>query len=130
MVTRRSSSSEVSSPARLFRSTSAFLHTRLAGENELAGGWIGGRTVQGRTVAATDTLDLGQGVDDLLLAVNVGVEQTQDVVEVALEIRSADALSWCAYSGACVRVLVLSRQAVGGRRCRGGCLRADAVLGD
>jgi len=35
-------------------------------------------------VAATDTLDLGQGVDDLLLAVNVGVEQTQDVVEVAL----------------------------------------------
>ena len=30
IVTRRSSSSEVSSPARLFRSTSAFLHTRLA----------------------------------------------------------------------------------------------------
>jgi hypothetical protein len=46
---------------------------------------------EGRTVAATDTLDLGQGVDDLLLAVNVGVEQTQNVVEVALEIQSADA---------------------------------------
>jgi hypothetical protein len=30
MVTRRSSSSEVSSPARFFRSTSAFLQTRLA----------------------------------------------------------------------------------------------------
>jgi hypothetical protein len=35
-------------------------------------------------VAATDTLDLGKRVDNLLLAVNVGVEQTQDVVEVAL----------------------------------------------
>ena len=29
---------------------------------------------------------LRQGVDDLLLAVNVGVEQTQNVVEVALKI--------------------------------------------
>jgi hypothetical protein len=37
-----------------------------------------------RTVATTDTLDLRQGVDDLLLAVNVGVEQTENVVEVAL----------------------------------------------
>lgn len=35
-------------------------------------------------VSATDTLDLGQGVDDLLLAVNVGVEQTQDELEVRL----------------------------------------------
>lgn len=35
-------------------------------------------------VAATDTLDLGQGVHDLLLAVNIGVEQTQDVLEVRL----------------------------------------------
>lgn len=35
-------------------------------------------------VAATDTLDLGQGVNDFLLAVNVGVEQTQNVVEIAL----------------------------------------------
>lgn len=90
MVTRRSSSSEVSSPARLFRSTSAFLHTRLAGEKRSAG--FGLWEDEERTVAATDTLDLGQGVDDLLLAVNVGVEQTQDVVEVALEVRSADAL--------------------------------------
>lgn len=40
--------------------------------------------VKQHTVAATDTLDLGQGVDDLLLAVNVCVEQTQNVVEVAL----------------------------------------------
>ena len=35
-------------------------------------------------VAATNTLDLGQGVHDLLLAINVGVEQTQNVLEVAL----------------------------------------------
>lgn len=32
-------------------------------------------------VAATDTLDLGQGVHDLLLAIDVGVEQTDDVLE-------------------------------------------------
>jgi hypothetical protein len=35
-------------------------------------------------VTAADTLDLGQGVHDLLLAVNIGVEQTQDVLEVRL----------------------------------------------
>lgn len=35
-------------------------------------------------VSATDTLDLGQSVDNLLLAVNVGVEQTQDELEVRL----------------------------------------------
>lgn len=40
-------------------------------------------------VATTDTLDLGQGVDDLLLSVNVCVEQTQNVVEVALDRWSA-----------------------------------------
>lgn len=35
-------------------------------------------------VTATNTLDLGQGDHDLLLAVNIGVEQTQDVLEVRL----------------------------------------------
>lgn len=35
-------------------------------------------------VAATDTLDLGQGVHDLLLSINVGVEETQNVLEVGL----------------------------------------------
>lgn len=35
-------------------------------------------------VTATDTLDLGEGVNDLLLAVDVGVEQTQDELEVRL----------------------------------------------
>lgn len=32
-------------------------------------------------VAATDTLDLGQGVHDLLLAIDVRVQQTDDVLE-------------------------------------------------
>lgn len=35
-------------------------------------------------VTATDTLDLGQRVHDLLLSINVGVEETQDELEVAL----------------------------------------------
>ena len=35
-------------------------------------------------VATTHTLDLSQGVLDLTLAVNVGVEQTQDILEVCL----------------------------------------------
>jgi len=35
-------------------------------------------------VPATNTLDLGQGVHDLLLAIDVGVEETQDELEVRL----------------------------------------------
>ena len=35
-------------------------------------------------VTATDTLDLGQGVHDLLLAIDVGVQKTQDELEVRL----------------------------------------------
>jgi hypothetical protein len=30
-------------------------------------------------VSATDTLDLGQGVHNLLLSINVGVKKTQDL---------------------------------------------------
>lgn len=33
-------------------------------------------------ITTTDTLYLGQGVHDLLLAINVGVEQSQDELEV------------------------------------------------
>ena len=33
---------------------------------------------------ATNTLNRGQGVDDLLLAINVGVENTQNVLELSL----------------------------------------------
>ena len=35
-------------------------------------------------VATADTLDLGQGVHDLLLTLNIGVEKTQDELEVRL----------------------------------------------
>jgi hypothetical protein len=35
-------------------------------------------------VSATDTLDLGQGVHNLLLAIDVGVQKTQDELEVRL----------------------------------------------
>lgn len=35
-------------------------------------------------VSSTHTLDLGQGVHDLLFAIDVGVEDTQDELEVAL----------------------------------------------
>lgn len=35
-------------------------------------------------IPATNTLDLGQGVHDLLLTVNIGVEETQNVLEVRL----------------------------------------------
>lgn len=44
-------------------------------------------------VTATDTLDLGEGVDNLLLAVDVGVEQTQDELEVRLRDRSTVSIS-------------------------------------
>jgi hypothetical protein len=35
-------------------------------------------------VTTTNTLDLGQGVHDFLLAIDVGVEQTDNVLEVRL----------------------------------------------
>jgi hypothetical protein len=44
-------------------------------------------------VAATDTLDLGQGVHDLLLAIDVRVQQTDDVleaIEVSISILESD----------------------------------------
>lgn len=35
-------------------------------------------------VTASDTLDLGEGVHDLLLAIDVGVEETKNELEVRL----------------------------------------------
>lgn len=35
-------------------------------------------------VTTSNTLDLGQGVHDLLLAIDVGVEETEDELEVRL----------------------------------------------
>jgi hypothetical protein len=47
-------------------------------------------------VAAPDTLDLGQGVHDLLLAIDVGVEETKNELEVRL--LSADESCECSVS--------------------------------
>ena len=79
MVTRRSSSSELSSPA-------------LQGRNEyeqtppLDSSCVPlvevdiGLLADNVGVATADTLDLGQGVHDLALSINVGVEETQNVL--------------------------------------------------
>ena len=40
-------------------------------------------------VATTDTLDLGQGVHDLALSINVGVEETQNVLHTAFQLHSS-----------------------------------------
>ena len=45
-------------------------------------------------VAATDTLDLRQGVHDLALAVNISVEQTQDVLRVVRRLSLAQIRSY------------------------------------
>ena len=39
-------------------------------------------------IPATDTLDLGEGVHDLLLAIDVGVEKTQNELKVRLFARN------------------------------------------
>lgn len=39
-------------------------------------------------VATSDTLDLGQGVHDLALSINVSVEQTQNVLNMRCQIDS------------------------------------------
>lgn len=44
-------------------------------------------------VAATDTLDLGQGIHDLALAIDVGVEQTQNVLRIIVAESSARVLT-------------------------------------
>jgi hypothetical protein len=43
-------------------------------------------------VPATDTFDLGQGVHDLLLAINIGVEETEDELKVRLLSRDESCL--------------------------------------
>ena len=39
-------------------------------------------------ISATDTLDSGQGIHNLLLAIDVGVEETQDELNCALLVPS------------------------------------------
>lgn len=83
-------------------------------------------------VAAANTLDLGQGVHNLLLAIDVGVEQTQNVLEVALlsrDERCAAVLAgahriaavWRAHTHDGQLVVRLSgrRRGLGRRQCKG-----------
>lgn len=51
-------------------------------------------------VSPTDTTDLGEGVHDLDLAVDVGVQETQDVVEVLRGVRSNERLQQQAHKSA------------------------------
>lgn len=82
MVTIRSSSSEVSSPA-LQRKTNQYFGfanpIKTQGFVPLVQIDIGLLADQ-VGVSATDTLDLGQGIHNLLLAIDVGVQKTQDLV--------------------------------------------------
>lgn len=81
MVTMRSSSSVVSSPAlqgvrrRPFDAACVYIPLVQVHIGLLANK-VG--------VAASNTFDLRQGVHDLLLSINVGIEETQDKLEVRL----------------------------------------------
>lgn len=89
IVTIRSSSSELRSPA---------LET---GQGPSENGWKDdkrrkhsplvevniGLLADDVRVAATNTFDLGQGVHDLALAIDVGIEQTKDVLELLVLLR-------------------------------------------
>jgi hypothetical protein len=77
MVTIRSSSSEVSSPALFISKFSKIIYSPLVKVH------IGLLAHQVR-IPPADTLYLGEGVHDLVLAIDVGVEQTQDELEIAL----------------------------------------------
>lgn len=91
MVTMRSSSSEVISPA-LTRNDQYNETFRLAGILRVAGGLKNLPLVQVDIsfladqvgVSTTDTLDFSQGVHDLLLSIDVRVEETEDELEVGL----------------------------------------------
>ena len=91
MVTMRSSSSEVISPA-LRRKDQYDKTFQLAGILRVAGGLRNLPLVQVDIgfladqvgVSATDALDFSQGVHDLLLSIDVRVEETEDELEVGL----------------------------------------------
>lgn len=97
MVTIRSSSSEVSSPALCGeRGESVRHHPRIQrpieGYKPLVEIDIGLLADQ-VGVTASDALDLGQSVHDLLLSLDVGVEETQDELEVRLLSRDERCMS-------------------------------------
>jgi len=83
IVTIRSSSSVVSSPA--LETVVRELSEEVVGPScvplvQVHIGFLADQV----GVTATDTLDLGQGVHDLLLSVDIGVEKTKDELEVRL----------------------------------------------
>lgn len=83
MVTIRSSSSVVISPAL------QFINMRLLTPLEMSVPLVQvdiGLLADQVGVSATDTLDLGQCVHDLLLAIDVGVEETQDELDCFMSI--------------------------------------------
>ena len=79
MVTMRSSSSEFSSPALRARCEDTGSRGRAENDVPLVEVDIGLLADQ-VGVATTNTLDLGQGVHDLTLAIDVGVQQKKDVL--------------------------------------------------
>lgn len=91
MVTMRSSSSEVISPA-LTRNDQYNETSQLAGILRVADGLKNLPLVQVDIgfladqvgVSTTDALDFSQGVHDLLLSIDVRVEETEDELEVGL----------------------------------------------
>lgn len=99
MVTRRSSSSELSSPAlqwhynlhlrRLHQSCSPLVEVNI------------GLLADNVGVTTTNTLDLGQGVHDLALSIDVGVEETQDVLQVTNEFLAAGTSYWEGHTWNC-----------------------------
>ena len=88
MVTIRSSSSDVMSPA-LYDERSAQALEKLQGPMAGLGApplveiYIGFLTHE-VGVTAPDTLNFGQGVHDLLFSIDVGVEETKDELEIRL----------------------------------------------
>lgn len=88
MVTMRSSSSEVISPAlRRIRLPNLSIRRRVClddGEHvplvQIDIGFLADQI----GVTTSDTLNLGQGVHDLLLAIDIGVEETEDELEIRL----------------------------------------------
>ena len=93
MVTIRSSSSEVISPALVWGTTISNAYEGLAWPRLAMGG--AGESIplvqvhislfaNEVGVTASDALDLGEGIHDLLLAIDVGIEETKNELEVRL----------------------------------------------
>lgn len=75
-------------------------------------------------VSATNTLDLGQGVHDLLLSVNIGVEKTEDELEVRLFAGYERYITVIAIPSVFISVIILSifiKPASSNRQLRASC---------